>query len=49
MGEAVLAEVESDALRKVDEATEAAKASPTPSLELVETDLWSDGSSTWRN
>jgi acetoin:2,6-dichlorophenolindophenol oxidoreductase subunit alpha len=47
--EEILAAVEREALRKVDEATEVAKASPPPGLELVETDVWSDGTSTWRN
>ena len=35
--------------RLVEEATEVAKASPVPSLELIETDVWSDGGSAWRN
>jgi pyruvate dehydrogenase E1 component alpha subunit len=44
-----LAAVEEEAARKVEAATEAAKASPPPSLDQVETDVWADGSSTWRN
>jgi pyruvate dehydrogenase E1 component alpha subunit len=47
--EAALRQIEELALRKVDEATEQAKASPTPDLKLVETDLWNDGTSAWRN
>ena len=47
--ESVLSAIEDEALRKVNEATDAAKASPPPSLDLVETDVWADGSSTWRN
>jgi acetoin:2,6-dichlorophenolindophenol oxidoreductase subunit alpha len=47
--ESVLAASDDDALRKVNEATDAAKASPPPSLDLVERDVWADGSSTWRN
>ena len=44
-----LAAIDDDAIRAVDAATEAARQSPPPSLDLVETDVWSDGSSTWRN
>ncbi|HME91847.1 MAG TPA: thiamine pyrophosphate-dependent dehydrogenase E1 component subunit alpha [Myxococcaceae bacterium] len=35
--------------REVDEATEAAKASPMPPLELITRDVWADGGSSWRN
>jgi len=47
--ESVLAAIDEEALRKVDEATETAKASPTPPVDLVERDVWSDGTSTWRS
>jgi acetoin:2,6-dichlorophenolindophenol oxidoreductase subunit alpha len=47
--ESVLDAIEAEALDEVDRATEAAKQSPPPPLDLVETDVWSDGSSTWRN
>jgi acetoin:2,6-dichlorophenolindophenol oxidoreductase subunit alpha len=47
--ESVLAAIEAEVLDQVDRATEAAKQSPPPPLRLVETDVWSDGSSTWRN
>ena len=47
--EAVLAQIEQQALRQVDEATEVAKASPAPSPALIETQVWSDGGSAWRN
>ena len=47
--ESVLAGIEAEALDQVDRATEAAKQSPPPPLDLVETEVWSDGSSTWRN
>ena len=33
----------------VDLATEEAKAGPEPRLELASTNVWSDGSSGWRN
>ncbi len=41
--------IDREALRKVDEATEAARASEPPPDELVLTELWSDGGSSWRN
>ena len=47
--EPVLASIDEEAARQVEEATEAAKASPAPPPDLVETDVWADGSSTWRN
>jgi TPP-dependent pyruvate/acetoin dehydrogenase alpha subunit len=33
----------------VDEATEAAKAGAPPSLDLIDKDVWADGSTSWRN
>jgi pyruvate dehydrogenase E1 component alpha subunit len=47
--EFILAGIEAEALEEVDGATEAAKQSPPPPLDLVETEVWSDGSSMWRN
>ncbi len=47
--EAALATIDEEALREVDEATEAAKQSPPPSVDLVETEVWADGTSAWRN
>jgi len=47
--EAELGAVDREAERKVDEATELAKESPPPSLDLVETEVWTDGGSSWRN
>jgi len=47
--EATLAAIEEESRRKVDEATEVAKASPPAPLETSETDVWADGSSSWRN
>ena len=41
--------IEKEALAEVDRATEAAKAAPEPGAEVLETDLWSDGGSAWRN
>jgi hypothetical protein len=33
----------------VDPATEAAKASPASTSEVIERDVWADGGSSWRN
>ena len=49
VAEATLADVEVEAMRKVDEATATAKSSPPPSLENVDKNVWADGGSAWRN
>jgi pyruvate dehydrogenase E1 component alpha subunit len=49
VAELTLADIEGEALRKVDEATAVAKASPTPPLADVENNVWADGGSAWRN
>jgi TPP-dependent pyruvate/acetoin dehydrogenase alpha subunit len=41
--------IEKDVLRRVDEATEAAKESPPPSDDVLMTDVYADGGSSWRN
>ncbi len=41
--------IESAVQRAVDEASEAAKASPPSPLEVIERDVWADGGSSWRN
>lgn len=41
--------IEAEVAAQVDEATETAKASPIPGLEMIETELWADGGSAWRN
>lgn len=41
--------IEQDVARQVDEATEIAKASPAPSLDLIEKDVWANGGAAWRN
>jgi len=41
--------IEQDAQRRVDEATEAAKVSPAPPLDLIEKDVWANGGASWRN
>jgi acetoin:2,6-dichlorophenolindophenol oxidoreductase subunit alpha len=47
--EATLADLETEAMRKVDEATATAKASPPPLIADIEKNVWADGSAAWRN
>jgi pyruvate dehydrogenase E1 component alpha subunit len=47
--EAVIVQIEADAKRLVDEATEKCKAAPPPALELLTTDVYADGGFAWRN
>ncbi len=49
VAEAKLAKIESEAMAKLDQATETAKASPTPAIESAMTDVWADGGNAWRN
>ncbi len=43
-----LAGIDEDVARQVDEATETAKASPPPPLDIAYTDVWADGGAAWR-
>lgn len=49
VADATLKDIETDTMRKVDEATAAAKASPTPALSAIEKNVWADGGVAWRN
>src|SRR6266540_3295526 len=49
IAEEVIAAIESDVRRRVDEATEKCKAAPPPPLELLTTDVYADGGFAWRN
>ncbi len=49
VSERALHDIEAAAQRAVDEATEAAKASPPSPVDVVERDVWADGGSAWRN
>jgi pyruvate dehydrogenase E1 component alpha subunit len=49
VGESVIADIETDVRRKVDEATEKCKAAPPPPLDILATDVYADGGWTWRN
>src|ERR1700686_821247 len=45
----VIAGIETDVKRRVDEATEKCKAAPPPALELLTADVYADGGWAWRN
>jgi pyruvate dehydrogenase E1 component alpha subunit len=47
--EAAIIAVEEEQAARVDKAEETARNSGPPPLEIAATDLWADGSSTWRN
>jgi pyruvate dehydrogenase E1 component alpha subunit len=49
IGEAAIQMIEDDVAAQVDDATEIAKASGLPSLDMIETQVWADGGSAWRN
>ena len=49
IGEDVVQRIDDEALRKVDEATETAKASPLPPEEILTTDVYANGGWAWRN
>jgi TPP-dependent pyruvate/acetoin dehydrogenase alpha subunit len=49
VAEAAVREIEAAVERAVDEATEAARASPPAPLSVVEEDVWADGGSSWRS
>jgi acetoin:2,6-dichlorophenolindophenol oxidoreductase subunit alpha len=46
---AVLDGIEAEVAEAVDRATDESKAAPPPSEDLIYTDVWADGSSTWRS
>ncbi|MEO8441723.1 MAG: thiamine pyrophosphate-dependent dehydrogenase E1 component subunit alpha [Betaproteobacteria bacterium] len=47
--EPTLKDMEAAAMGKVDAATATAKASPLPSIDDIEKNVWADGGSAWRN
>jgi TPP-dependent pyruvate/acetoin dehydrogenase alpha subunit len=49
VAEATLGAIEGEVQAAVDRATEEARNSPPPPVEIATTDVWSDGSSAWRN
>ena len=48
ISEEELARIEQETTGHVDQAEEEARNSPPPPLDIVDKDLWADGSSTWR-
>jgi acetoin:2,6-dichlorophenolindophenol oxidoreductase subunit alpha len=49
VAESVLAQIESEVRQQLDRATEACKAAPPPSEDLLWTDVYADGGWAWRN
>jgi acetoin:2,6-dichlorophenolindophenol oxidoreductase subunit alpha len=49
IAEGTLKDIETETMRKVDEATATAKASPAPALDVIEQNVWADGGAAWRN
>jgi pyruvate dehydrogenase E1 component alpha subunit len=47
--EAMLRKIDDDARQKVDLATEEARNAPPARIEDIESQVWSDGGSAWRN
>jgi len=47
--EGTLKDIEDGTMRKVEEATAIAKASPLPSVGDIEKNVWADGGAAWRN
>jgi pyruvate dehydrogenase E1 component alpha subunit len=47
--EDVIAKIDAETKRKVDEATEKCKTAPPPPLEILTTDVYADGGWAWRN
>jgi TPP-dependent pyruvate/acetoin dehydrogenase alpha subunit len=45
----VIAKIDADVKRVVDEATEACKAAPNPPMDILTTDVYADGGFAWRN
>jgi acetoin:2,6-dichlorophenolindophenol oxidoreductase subunit alpha len=44
-----LSAIETETAAAIDRATEEARSAPPPAVESIETNLWSDGGSRWRN
>jgi pyruvate dehydrogenase E1 component alpha subunit len=47
--EGTLADIDGEAQAKVDVATKAAREAPPPGADVLERNVWADGSATWRN
>jgi pyruvate dehydrogenase E1 component alpha subunit len=49
IAEEAIAKIEADTMQMIDAATEACKAAPPPSMEILTTDVYADGGFAWRN
>src|ERR1700704_4409483 len=49
IGDDVIAQIDTDVKRRVDEATEKCKVAPPPPLDILTTDVYADGGWAWRN
>jgi pyruvate dehydrogenase E1 component alpha subunit len=49
ISQVVIDGIDAEVLGQVDRATEISRASPEPSLELIDIDVWADGGTSWRN
>jgi TPP-dependent pyruvate/acetoin dehydrogenase alpha subunit len=49
VADATLKDIEAEAMRKVEDATATARASPPPSVDDIEKNVWADGGAAWRN
>jgi acetoin:2,6-dichlorophenolindophenol oxidoreductase subunit alpha len=49
IGDGVIAGIDADVKRRVDEATELCKAAPPPSPDILTSDVYADGGFAWRN
>jgi pyruvate dehydrogenase E1 component alpha subunit len=49
IGEDVIAKIDAEVLREVDEATEKCKAAAPPPLDILTSDVYADGGFAWRN
>jgi pyruvate dehydrogenase E1 component alpha subunit len=47
--EEMLSKIDAEVAAEVDRATEEAKAAPPPPASIIETNVWADGGSAWRN
>jgi acetoin:2,6-dichlorophenolindophenol oxidoreductase subunit alpha len=49
VSDAVIAKIDADVKKVVDDATEACKAAPNPPMDILFTDVYADGGFAWRN
>ena len=49
VADTVIADIDADVRRQVDDATEKCKAAPMPPLDILTTDVYADGGFAWRN